>query len=421
MVSKVGQIIFKPSQYFIKVTPDVLHYKNGTFVEGSVLDIRACKRGDEEQVAGKGEVVISVSADGGTPTTSTEGQMYYGVYSDTAKVTIELKDLEGTKTYDTKTVLVLKDGERGDQGAHLEMVYWDEVPTGFKFYSGDKGESVYHVAVFNGLYYKCLKTHTKGSVTPQNDATNWYGTTVWPFIATDLLLSRRIRSEEIETENIVARRIMTDGDNGHVEIAGPEMKVFGSSAMNIRFGINDDGMAVLEYYDNDGRKLYDLGPSGITMIPVTQELWTKSYMQRLGSSVQEVLTNRAYKTKGYSEDYVCYCYHSKTVLDQVEDPDNDKRYFTAKSKASQYILPNGVYRMMPSSAAGNNVFATVATGNTGKVLTSDDLTNLSAYNETVFDTDPLYRETLYTIYSGKVQLLRNNAYWNGSSSPLSPV
>lgn len=418
-VSKIGQVVFRPSQYFIKVTPDVLHYKNGAFTEGSTLDIRACKQGDEELAVGDKEVLISVVSDSyTTPTTSTTGQMYYGVLADANTVTITLMDLEGTKTYDTKTVLVIRDGVKGSQGAHLEMVQWEDVPTGYQFYSGAEGESVYHVVVYNKLYYKCLKTHTKGSTTPQNDSTNWVGSTVWPFIASDLLLSRRIAAEEIETENIVARRIVTEDDGGRIEISGPEMKVFGATAMNIRFGVNSDGMAVLEYYDNDGRKLYDLGPNGIVEIPVTEEQWVKTYMQRLGSNMQEVCLNKSYKVKAYSESYACYCYYSKVVAGVMEDETNNLRYFSQQTKSDSYVLPNGYYRMMPASPAANNMFSEVRTGNTKVVLTSDDLPSLSEYNELVYDISPLYNETIYQLYNGKMMLLKYKVYWNGSTSPL---
>lgn len=54
-------------------------------------------------------------------------------------------------------------------------------------------------------------------------------------------------------------------DNGaHIEIQNGLMSVFGTMGMpNIRFGVNDNGMAVLSYYDNNGTKLYDLGPGGL--------------------------------------------------------------------------------------------------------------------------------------------------------------
>lgn len=170
MISKVGQIEFRPSQYFIRVTPDVLHYRNGAFEEGTVLDIRAIKRGEEELSVGEEEVLISASADGGTPTTSVSGQMYFGVYSDTVKVTIELKDLEGTKIYDTKSVLVIRDGADGKPGAAGPSYY----PAG-KYsdnISYTRNATQAPVVELEGMFYGQLKVGTIKGINPKTDVAN---------------------------------------------------------------------------------------------------------------------------------------------------------------------------------------------------------------------------------------------------------
>lgn len=170
MVSKVGQIEFRPSQYFIKVTPDVLHYRNGAFEEGTVLDIRAIKRGEEELSVGEEEVLISASADGGTPTTSVSGQMYFGVYSDTVKVTIELKDLEGTKIYDTKSVLVIRDGADGKPGAAGPSYYMAGSYSNTVVYTRDQYKSP--VVELDGLYYGKIKDGSHSGIDPKTDVAN---------------------------------------------------------------------------------------------------------------------------------------------------------------------------------------------------------------------------------------------------------
>lgn len=170
MISKVGQIEFRPSQYFIRVTPDVLHYRNGAFEEGSVLNIRAIKRGEEELAVGEKEVLISASADGGTPTTSVSGQMNFGVYSDTVKVTIELKNLEGTKIYDTKSVLVIRDGADGKPGAAGPSYY----PAG-KYsdnISYTRNATQAPVVELEGMYYGQKKVGTIKGINPKTDVAN---------------------------------------------------------------------------------------------------------------------------------------------------------------------------------------------------------------------------------------------------------
>lgn len=57
-----------------------------------------------------------------------------------------------------------------------------------------------------------------------------------------------------------------------VQISGSTMNVFGATGiMNIQFGVDDEGYAVLKYYDNDGFLLYDLGPHGIRTLDISSE------------------------------------------------------------------------------------------------------------------------------------------------------
>jgi hypothetical protein len=49
--------------------------------------------------------------------------------------------------------------------------------------------------------------------------------------------------------------------------------IFGTVARNIHFGVNSDGMAVLQYYDNSGVLLYDLGPDGIKAKDLQSSQW----------------------------------------------------------------------------------------------------------------------------------------------------
>ena len=67
------------------------------------------------------------------------------------------------------------------------------------------------------------------------------------------------------------KTIPSDG-GAFIRAAGSIMEVFGSAGiMNIQFGVNEDGYAVLKYYDNLGNFLYDLGPDGLTRSGVQEE------------------------------------------------------------------------------------------------------------------------------------------------------
>lgn len=72
----------------------------------------------------------------------------------------------------------------------------------------------------------------------------------------------------IVSDDLVVHRLLTrqDEGQGYIDITGSMQKVFGSDGnMNIEFGVDERGNAVLKYYDKDGNLLYDLGPNGIRM------------------------------------------------------------------------------------------------------------------------------------------------------------
>lgn len=61
---------------------------------------------------------------------------------------------------------------------------------------------------------------------------------------------------------------------GSVSISGGEIGVMNPQGKtNIRFGLTSDGFMVLQYYDNDGNLLYDLGPSGLTQSAIVGQKW----------------------------------------------------------------------------------------------------------------------------------------------------
>lgn len=339
-----------------------------------------------------------------------------------------------------------KNGEKGDKGytgARVRTVDW--VPNE-EYLSGTDGEEWLDIARYESVLYRCMITHSGRTSTPREDVANktghWAATQKEKFIATELMLSERIKSEMIDTDDLVAKRIYTDpigvvlDENGdpvedeegnevtnyaHIEITGSEMKVFNQlGLMNIRFGVNEDGYAVLEYYDNDGRKLYDLGPEGITMIPVSEESWTELWYEKLGDSISEVLENKDYTRKLFDAANKVYKYHSKIVAGVVDDEENNGRLFASKALNDEYVLEDGIYRIAPSSISGNNVFmsidsrvieAAVLEGKTE--LDSTDLPGLSSYNERVMAQNPVYAEQLYRCEGGFIASSGITAYWNG--------
>lgn len=67
-------------------------------------------------------------------------------------------------------------------------------------------------------------------------------------------------------------KLSTSGSNSaKVVIENGLLSVFGTNGVcNIKFGVNENGLAVLSYYDAEGKWLYDLGPNGLDA-KITQE------------------------------------------------------------------------------------------------------------------------------------------------------
>ena len=81
-------------------------------------------------------------------------------------------------------------------------------------------------------------------------------------IATDLLLSRKILADEIDTENMIAKNMRTANSGARVEIFGSEQNFYNENGVRqMQIGIVN-GNIVLSYFAPDGSKLYDIGPGG---------------------------------------------------------------------------------------------------------------------------------------------------------------
>lgn len=68
-----------------------------------------------------------------------------------------------------------------------------------------------------------------------------------------------------------------DTGYGKVKVTGGEISVVNPNGnTNIRFGLTSDGYMVLQYFDNDGNLLYDLGPSGLTAQGTIGQRWAQT-------------------------------------------------------------------------------------------------------------------------------------------------
>ena len=102
----------------------------------------------------------------------------------------------------------------------------------------------------------------KSTIQPYADTDHWEKGNKMKFTIVDSMFA-----EEIFTDKLTVARLLTTPDDrgAHVEMHDAVLDIFGTHAFpNIRLGIDDDGCAVLKFFNKDGRLMYDLGPSGIS-------------------------------------------------------------------------------------------------------------------------------------------------------------
>lgn len=307
---------------------------------------------------------------------------------------------------------VVKFERKPEKGAKMRMRDW---AVGQSCTSGVTGEDFYDIVIYKTLRYLCIISHkTTDALNPQANVASsgkkyWAVATDFDFVASRLMLTERIKAEDIDTNTLVAKNVMTANEGARIEMFGSEMNIFGSVARNIHFGVNAAGMAVLEYYDNNGRKLYDLGPDGITKIPVSEESWSLVYLKPLGLNISEILGIHDYKAIGYNRSYAVYQYHSKVVAGVVDDPVNDNLYFKYQNK-NEKIAPG--WYAYASSYPGSiklNYQWSVIMENNKRIYP----TGIHDDNEAVYARSPVYMCPLFFFGAGGTITKRQEAYWNG--------
>ncbi|MBQ7819885.1 MAG: collagen-like protein [Bacteroidales bacterium] len=224
---------------------------------------------------------------------------------------------------------------------------------------------------------------------------------------------------QVDENGVVTSTMFRTGKTGmRMECFSGLIQFFNADGFkNIEFGVNAAGMATMSYYDNNGNLLYDLGPEGITKIDMSEEKWTPYYLRNLGTSVETILSEKQYKNRTYSEDYLVYQYKSKVVAGVVDKPDYDNKFFTnivEGAPEDATLVADGYYQSMPSQSSANNTFGEIRISNyDGRLLTSADLPNLNIYNEPVYATAPVYTFGFQYISNGKYSSKQFTAYWNG--------
>lgn len=189
---------------------------------------------------------------------------------------------------------------------------------------------------------------------------------------------------------IKAGKLETANANGaSVVIEDGMIKILGTNGVcNIAFGVNDDGVAVLSYYDKDGNWLYDLGPSQIDASKQSSsEMASASYVLAdtyPGSA--DFSSTKDYTVNGetFSLDVVKTAYAAKLFGTKMYADDNEEisknphtgyQPFTKQSAVTLYTYKAAKLNNTYVKDDKYNLSALLAEEANGKTFTSTNICN----------------------------------------------
>lgn len=259
---------------------------------------------------------------------------------------------DGTEVARSATLPVVKDGTDGADGspgihgsrgpAIRGPQDWEGLADGYAFESGAEGESYIDIVVWNDDYYVCKTSHTKSvedgnwpTSEISNEDTLWGAANQMDFVATKLLLAERAKIKNLYVEEV---ETVDSNGNSSVHISGGIITVGKhGSTPNIRFGLDESGMAVLRYYDNAGNLLYDLGPNGLRKLEVTAERWGEFELAGVCDTVEEITEDIAAWAYPDIPTAVAtyYRYISGTLNGEPTDTAHNNKVYYAKNYNSK--------------------------------------------------------------------------------------
>lgn len=304
--------------------------------------------------------------------------------------------------------------------------------------------------------YKCKVTHTSSDDNKPENSTYWeaFGASVAP-IFTSLIIAKNAKinflqgnqllmqkndgtvtaglsgSEEGEKVRIwsgsdipdnapfnvteegvtTATKFRTGKSGLRLEAENGLIRIFGNLTKNIEFGVDDEGLAVMRYFDNDGVLLYDLGPNGISAVKRDNDKWVLKRLTYLGID-EDVLFGKLWPTAMnpyYFTGEDRFQFLSGYVGGAYNDLENNRKIFKTQSKTDGFGKSNVVEKgwycdTLPKDATESSrmQFASVD----GRL--PDDMNELNPH----FNTSvPVYVTSAFYIENGFITK-RMNVYYN---------
>ena len=209
-----------------------------------------------------------------------------------------------------------------------------------------------------------------------------------------------------------AERFRTGRTGCRMEAHNGVIDIFGDFARNIQFGVNEQGMAVLKYFDNNGNLLYDLGPGGISKIPIREESWQEDRWTFLDADLNNIFGMKWATACTPVSGSAVYRYSSKMVAGALDDAANDGKYFSAKIKEQKNLIEDGWYVLTLKRMGGVNGDYIRMIYNPSMIGSSIPLpSDMHPNNPSISTYETIYINSLYFVSGGRI-VKRQNIYYN---------
>ncbi len=189
--------------------------------------------------------------------------------------------------------------------------------------------------------------------------------------------------------NIYGKLETANANGASVAIEDGMIKVFGTNGVcNIAFGVNDDGVAVLSYYDKDGNWLYDLGPSQIDASKQSSsEMTSASYVLAdtypgsadFSSTKDYIINGETFSLDVVKTTYAAKLFGTKMYADDNEEisknPHIGYQPFTNQSAVTLYTYKAAKLNNTYVKDDKYNLSALLAEEANGKTFTSTNICN----------------------------------------------
>jgi len=197
------------------------------------------------------------------------------------------------------------------------------------------------------------------------------------FINTELIKVAEVVARGLIAQQVSAVTLQTLHNTGeaYVNIQKGMIDIYGTVARNIQFGVNDQGMAVLKYFNNDGVNLYDLGPNGMDTKNLQTAQWQEIQYVRVLSMMQAVPAEGMVSSENASVLFrlnttwnltKLYIYHAGKINNTIVS-DSANGFTTAADAAAA----NG--KIFTDKHAGYLAYDTYTENNSSHMITGADV------------------------------------------------